>query len=99
MDNSRGLAARYTAVISPRLINVLSYGLTRLGNTSTGSSTVIPSFYFATLQATPRASQRIAPTTNLVDDLTWVKGRHTVQAARTSVSPERPHGLQQPAKL
>uniref|UniRef100_Q02AQ7 TonB-dependent transporter Oar-like beta-barrel domain-containing protein n=1 Tax=Solibacter usitatus (strain Ellin6076) TaxID=234267 RepID=Q02AQ7_SOLUE len=80
LDNSRGLAARYTAVISPRVINVLSYGLTRLGNTSTGSSTVVPSFYFATLQATPRASQRIAPTTNLVDDLTWVKGRHTVQA-------------------
>ncbi len=40
---------------------------------------VIPSFFFATLQTTPRASQRVAPTTNFVDDLTWTKGRHTAQ--------------------
>jgi hypothetical protein len=79
LDNSRGLSARYTAVLSPHLVNVVTYGLTRLGNSSTGTSTVIPSFYFANLQATPRASQRIAPTTNFVDDLTWSKGRHTAQ--------------------
>ena len=79
LDNSRGLAARYTTVISPSLVNVLGYGYTRLGTASTGNSTVIPSFYFANLQTTPRASARVAPTTNLVDDLTWTKGRHTVQ--------------------
>ena len=79
LDNSRGLAARYTTVISSSLVNVLGYGYTRLGNAATGNSTVIPSFYFANLQTTPRASQRVAPTTNFVDDLTWTKGRHTVQ--------------------
>ena len=52
---------------------------TRLGTASTGNDTVIPSFFFATLQPTARASQRVAPTTNFVDDLTWTKSRHTVQ--------------------
>jgi hypothetical protein len=73
------LAARYTAVISSHLVNVLGYGYTRLGTASTGNDTVVPSFFFATLQATARASQRVAPTTNFVDDLTWTKSRHTVQ--------------------
>ena len=45
---------------SPRVVNVLSYGYTRLGSASTGNDSVIPSFFFATLGATPRASQRIA---------------------------------------
>jgi hypothetical protein len=79
LDNSRGMAARYTTVISPRIVNVVSYGYTRLGNSSTGVDTVLPSFYFATLSATPRAAARVAPTTNIVDDLTWTKGRHTLQ--------------------
>src|SRR5215467_2667280 len=79
LDNSRGLAARYTTVISPSLVNVVGYGYTRLGTASTGNSTVIPTFYFSALSATPRASQRVTPVTNLTDDLTWTKGRHTTQ--------------------
>ncbi|HWC97507.1 MAG TPA: TonB-dependent receptor [Candidatus Sulfopaludibacter sp.] len=79
LDNSRGIALRYTTVISPHLVNALNYGYTRLGTASTGNSTVIPSLGFTTLQATPRASQRVAPTSNITDDLTWTKGRHTIQ--------------------
>ena len=79
LDNSRGMAARYTAVISPTLVNALSYGYTRLGIASTGLNSVIPSFGFTTLQSTSRASQQIAPTSNVNDDLTWTKGRHTAQ--------------------
>src|SRR5206468_9957586 len=66
LDNSRGMASRYTTVISTHMVNVASYGLTRLANSATGIDTVIPSFFFATLDATPRASQRIAPTHNIV---------------------------------
>src|SRR6185369_14471031 len=43
------------------------------------NTTVLPSFGFTTLQATPRASQRVSPTTNLADDVTWTKGRHSAQ--------------------
>jgi len=78
-DNSRGVAVRYTAVLSPHMVNVLSYGYTRLGSNATGTETVVPSFYFANLVPTSRPSIRIAPTTNITDDLTWTKGRHTVQ--------------------
>ncbi len=79
LDNSRGLSTRYTAILSPSLVNVVNYGYTRLGTASTGVSTVIPSFYFATPVSTARPSQRVAPTTNITDDLTWTKGRHTLQ--------------------
>jgi hypothetical protein len=79
LDNSRGMAARYTAVLTPHLVNALTYGYTRLGVASTGLNSVIPSFGFTTLQSTARASQQIAPTSNVNDDLTWTKGRHTAQ--------------------
>jgi len=78
LDNSRGLAARYTAVLTPTLINVVNYGYTRYGNASTGSSAVVPTFYFAALVGTARAAQKVAPTTNFTDDITWTKGRHTI---------------------
>jgi hypothetical protein len=79
LDNSRGLAGRYTAVLSPHVVNVLTYGYTRLGTASTGNQTVLPKFFFDTLAPTARASTRVAPTTNAADDLTWTKGRHTMQ--------------------
>jgi Carboxypeptidase regulatory-like domain len=78
LDNSRGLAARYTAVLNPNLINVVNYGYTRLGTASTGSSAIVPTFYFAALTGNTRGAQRVAPTTNFTDDMTWTKGRHTV---------------------
>ena len=79
LDNSRGLAARDTAVLSPDMINVFGYGYTRLGTASTGTEAVIPTFYFAAPIGTSRPLSRIAPTHNLTDDMTWTKGRHTVQ--------------------
>lgn len=78
-DNSRGLAARYTAVLTPHLVNVLTYGQTRLGTNATGVETVVPSFYFSNLVGTSRPSVRIAPTQIISDDVTWTKGRHTAQ--------------------
>jgi hypothetical protein len=78
LDNSRGLGARYTAVLTNHLVNVFNYGYTRIGTAATGSSTVIPSLYFAAPIATPRQTQRVAPTTNITDDVTWTHERHTV---------------------
>ena len=80
LDNSRGIAARYTFVIKPTLVNTFNYGYTRLGTSSTGSEAVVPSFGFTTLAPTVRPSTRIAPTPNYTDDLTWILGRHTIQA-------------------
>ncbi len=79
LDNSRGISARYTYVVTPALVNVFNYGYTRLGNATTGSLNVLPSFGFTPLQPLVRGSSRIAPTPNITDDLTWTKGKHTFQ--------------------
>jgi hypothetical protein len=79
LDNSRGLSARYTGVLTPHAVNVFTFGYTRLGTQSTGVETVVPSFYLANLVPTARPSVRIAPVDNLADDFTWIKGRHNAQ--------------------
>jgi hypothetical protein len=79
LENSRGLAASYTTIISANKINVVSYGLTRLGTQSSGVGGSAVSFSTSQLSAFPRASVRISPTHNLVDDFTWTKGKHTLQ--------------------
>jgi hypothetical protein len=79
LDNSRGLAVRETSIITPSLVNVFNYGYTRLGTSATGVTTVIPTFYFAAPISTARPSQHHAPTSNFTDDLTWTKGRHSIQ--------------------
>ena len=80
LDNSRGVSVRYTYVISPNLINTFNYGYTRQGISTTGSLNVVPTFGFTSLVPTTRGNVRIAPTPNITDDLTWVKGKHTIQA-------------------
>lgn len=79
-SDNRGFSARYTALLSPSLVNVASLGLTRIGNQMSGASgasvtlgPINPITYY-----TNRASQRINPVYNLTDSLTWTKGSHTV---------------------
>lgn len=79
VDNSRGISANYVAVLSPTLVNNFSFGLTRIGNSQTGTTASGITLFFANLNAFPRPTSRINPTYNFVDDLTWNKGRHTVQ--------------------
>ncbi len=79
IDNSRGLSANYTAVLSPRLVNTFNFGLTRIGGSGTGTTASNLSLFFATPTAFPRPSTRIAPTYNFTDDLTYNVGRHTLQ--------------------
>ncbi len=79
VDNSRGLSSTYTSVISPQMVNKLSFGLTRIGNAQTGTTASQLSLYFDTPTAFPRPSTRIAPTYNITDDLTYNAGRHTWQ--------------------
>jgi len=82
IDNSRGLSGTYTALLKPTLVNVFNYGYTRIGIATTGSEAVIPTFFTSSpinVANANRPSTRISPTTNLVDDLTWTKGKHTIQ--------------------
>lgn len=81
LDNSKGLAARYTTVLKPTLVNVFSYGYTRLGIAQSGVGGPNISFDgLSSEQNFTRGFGRFIPTTNLVNDLTWTKNAHTVQA-------------------
>ncbi|MEJ7604780.1 MAG: hypothetical protein WKF37_00555, partial [Bryobacteraceae bacterium] len=80
LNNSRGFASRYTAVINPTLINVMSVGLTRLGLEQSG--TVGAGLAFDGIDSqqdfrnAARGSGRRIPTWNVADDMTWTKGTH-----------------------
>ena len=80
LNNSKGIAATYTAILTPSLINSFVYGYTRQGLAYSG--TTGDSFQLAPLDElqnyAARANGRILPVNNFVDTLTWTKGKHTI---------------------
>ena len=83
-DNSKGLSAHYTAVVTPTLINSFTYGITRMGQEFSGVTGT--GFQFEPTALAPlqnwgaRPKGRTNPLNNFLDDVTWVKGKHTVTA-------------------
>ncbi len=81
-DNSKGLSAHYTAVLTPTLINSFTYGITRLGQEFSGVTGT--GFQFEPTALAPlenysaRPKGRTNPLNNILDDVTWVKGKHTI---------------------
>jgi len=80
LNNSKGMAATYTAVLSSNLINTLVYGFTRQGVAQSG--TVGDQFTMIDIDPLQnyniRAQSRILPVDNVVDNLTWTKNKHTI---------------------
>jgi len=80
LNNSKGFAFGYTAILRPNLVNNFRWGLTRQGGSNTGTNQ--PKITLAGLPA-PTAfnysRSAIIPVNNLVDDLSWSKGRHNLQ--------------------
>src|SRR5438067_3293572 len=80
-NNSRGLVAAYTALLTPAIINNFRYGFIRQGTESVGLKTqafnhwrgLDNPFGFNT------STRGHVPVHNFVDDVTWTKGRHTLQ--------------------
>jgi hypothetical protein len=88
LNNSKGLAAGYTAQITNSLINSFRYGYTRQGIEFGGSASDVyvtfrnlsPIEGFSGdpgIETAARSNSRIVPVNNFVDDLTWVKGSHS----------------------
>jgi hypothetical protein len=78
----RGLAAAHTWTIGPSLVNSLRYGLTRHAFSQQGDSAQ-NSFTFRFIyqpRNDTRTLSRVTPVHNIVDDLAWTKGTHTIQA-------------------
>jgi len=82
VDNSKGIAADYTWIVKPTLINSARFGLTRLGLNETGAAGTALTFAGITspINYDYRPSIQIMPTTTASDDLTWTKGKHTITA-------------------
>ena len=88
-DTSRALAVGYTAVLSNNVVNSFHYGLTRQSSDNDGiESAPLVSFRFiddlvpGVSSLSPQTSFTTkfhVPVHNWVDDLTWTKGKHTLQ--------------------
>ncbi len=78
----RGLAVTENWAISPSLVNTFRYGITRDAITTGGDSnqnSVAFRFVYQPLNYS-RARIRTTPVHNIVDDISWSKGKHTIQA-------------------
>ena len=82
LDNSKGLAAGLTSIITPTFVSTLRYGFTREGVQNTGvlaSSYSEPTYgSISTLYGTTTGSFNIIPVNDVHEDLTWTKGAHTL---------------------
>ncbi len=81
LNNSKGWALGYNAVLTSRLVNVFRYGFTRLNAETAGlRNSNVSTFRFIThFTGLTSSNGRIVGTHNLVDDLSYSSGNHTWQ--------------------
>lgn len=76
-----GFQVAHTWLINSNVTNRFNYGYTRLAFSNQGDS-IDPQITFRNIyspSAFAREFSRTNPTTNITDDLTWLKGNHTIQ--------------------
>lgn len=80
LDNSKGMVVGYTALLTNSMTSVLRYGFTRQGFENSGQTG--PLFAIRSYSnpfSGARALIRNVPEHNFVEDLTWLRGQHTMQ--------------------
>lgn len=84
-DNTKGLIAGDTWVISPNLVNDLRYGYIRQGSSSrgVGSGDYVNFRFMSTATAETRTAILSVPTHNIVDNLNWNHGKHNFEFGAT----------------
>ncbi len=80
LENSKGYAVGYTAVLKPTLISTFRYGYTRQGAENTGAQVAAATTLrdLSNLYATSRGLARIIPVHTISDDVSWTKGSHNL---------------------
>ena len=78
LTNSKGIAAGWTDVISPSVVNTFHYGFTRAGNQTTGVLAGTYAYFrgFDTLFGTTTGLTHIIPVHTIADDVSWNRGSH-----------------------
>jgi len=81
-DNSKGITAGDTWIVKPNLINDVRFGYVRQGfsNVGVGSGDYVDFRFLSTTSAETRNSNTNVPVTNLIDNITWTVGKHSLQA-------------------
>lgn len=88
VDYSKGYSVGYSAVVRPDLVNNLRYGYTRQSFGEIGNHKTQMIFFRALNNNDGANNSELAvtnnntfqvPVHNIVDDISWVKGRHTLQ--------------------
>ena len=81
-DNSKGIIGGDTWTIKPNLINDVRYGYIRQGysNVGVGSGDYVDFRFMTTPTAETRNSTTNVPVNNIVDNITWTVGKHSIQA-------------------
>ncbi|PYX85612.1 MAG: hypothetical protein DMG68_17635, partial [Acidobacteria bacterium] len=81
LNNSKGIIASYTAVLRNNLINNFRYGYIRQGEDTVGTKNE----HFVHFRGLDNplgfntSTNSHVPVNNFVDDVTWTKGKHTLQ--------------------
>jgi len=89
VDYSKGFTVGYTALLRPTLLNNFRWGYTRQSFGRIGNNDTQPIIYFRGLNdnstsnnsslAIVRSTTLQTPVHNFVDDISWTKGRHSLQ--------------------
>jgi hypothetical protein len=80
LNNSRGIAANYTAQIRNNLTNAVHYGFTRLGVSQGGAQGPLFNVRsFTDIENFSRAFGHQLPVNEFKDDVSWTRGRHSLQ--------------------
>jgi len=80
-NNSKGITVGDTWTISPNLINDIRYGYIRQGQSDrgVGSGDYVDFRFMTTPTAETRDTIISVPVNNIVDNLSWTKGKHTLE--------------------
>jgi len=81
VDDSKGMTAGDTWTISSRIVNDVRYGYIRQGfsYSGIGSGDYVDFRFLNTATAETRSQITSVPVNNIVDNLNWTKGDHTLQ--------------------
>jgi hypothetical protein len=82
IDNTKGMTFGHTWTITPTLVNDARYGYIRqgYGQSGVGKGDYVDFRFLATPTAETRSTIASVPVNNLIDNLTFTKGRHTLEA-------------------
>jgi Carboxypeptidase regulatory-like domain len=80
-DNTKGFVGGDTWSISPNIVNDLRFGYIRQANSlrGLGTSDYVDFRFLSTPTAETRTLVQSVPVTNIIDNFSWTRGRHTIQ--------------------